>query len=244
MILYPFYAFVGGLKLTEVIIRFRICAHDCGHHSTGVNDLLVNDCADPAGCAAVDMCVTDFRAARAHTDERRVSAAAEYRGAGGKTEFGSSFFGNLADFFGAFFDLGQMPDINADHVAYGFAPAFVPFSCIIKKCGKCAVPCHNEFTACAADQVFFNVKPFVNLFEYLRLMCFYPFIFPNGVFNGRTYRSCIFKIFKKLCNLCAGDLNSVSDAVFQFLSRSLIHITHWVAHAVALFVHKNKALHL
>lgn len=90
-----------------------------------------------------------------------------------------------------------MLDVNAYHIAYRLAPTFMARSCIIEQGGESAVPGHNELTACAADKIFFYIKPFVYFFENFRLMCLNPLVFPNGVFYGRAYSTCIFKIFEK-----------------------------------------------
>ena len=142
-----------------------------------------------------------------------------------------------------FFYGGHVLNVYSNHLANGITPAFVTFSCVIKQCAESGILCHNKFAACAQNKIFFNIKPFVNLFKVFGLMSFNPFIFPNRVFNGRAYRARVSEVFKQLCNLRTGNLHTVGNAFFELFSCSLVHICHGSANAITLFVNKHKPLH-
>ena len=78
VILDPLEAFARSLELGEVVESAVLRADYGGYHGVCVDDVLVNDCVDPAGGAAIYMRVAQADRARAYAYEGGVAAAAEY----------------------------------------------------------------------------------------------------------------------------------------------------------------------
>ena len=179
----PSYALVACFKLAEIVKCFRVNAYNSRHHCACVNYLFRNNRSYPARCARINVSVADLNCACAYADKRCVTAAAVNSRAGSQTKFFCGFFRNFADFFGALLNRSKVFHFNSDHVAYRLAPSLVTLSCVVKECAESRVLSHNKFAACTENEIFFNVEPFVNLFEVLRLVSLNPSVFPNRVFN-------------------------------------------------------------
>ena len=184
MILDPFEAFACRFHLGKIVKAVRISTDNCGNHRRGIDKLFFYDCTDPARCSRINVSIADRAAACADTDERSVTAAAEYGCSRQKTELLRRLFGNSADHVGRFDYIRQMIHVYIKNIGNGLAPALFALSCIIKESCKRRILCHREFIRTTADKKILNIKPLVRFFVVLRLMIFDPLIFVNRGFNA------------------------------------------------------------
>ena len=185
VLLDPLEAFAGGLHLGEIIIFPLLRADDAGDHGNDVDLLLVDDRADPAGGAGINVRLADLGAACSHADERCVTAAAVNGRSGLKAEVGCRFFAQRACHVGTLDKLRQMGKLNAVHIAQRPAPAALAGAAVVQERRIRRIARHDESARAAADEIFLNVEPFVHLFKDLRLVFLHPFILPQGILHAR-----------------------------------------------------------
>ena len=244
MIPYPFKALACRLHLGKIVEAVRICADNRRYHCRCINKLFFNDCANPAGGSGIDVSITDGTASCADADQRSVTSAAENRRSCFKSKLFRRLFGYSADHIGGLDYIGQMRHIDLKDIADRLAPALLALSGIIKQGCKGRILCHCEFIGASADKEVLNVKPFVSLFIIFRLVIFHPFIFVNRILYTARNRSRYRKRFQKRNDIRTCDLKTVSHIFLQLLLGTLIHIAHRSADRIAVFVNKNKSLHL
>ena len=81
VVLDPFKALASRLELGEIVVSAVLDSDNRGNHSRGVNYAPVNNRRYPAGCALIDVGVSEARRSGADAYERSVHTAAEYRSA-------------------------------------------------------------------------------------------------------------------------------------------------------------------
>ena len=244
MIFDPLDALGGGLHLGEVVVTAFLSADDGGDHGGDVDLLFVKDRPDPAGSTGIDMGIARKDRAGTHRDEGRVSAAAEHRDAGDQSEVFRRFGGQRTDLVGRFADLRQMLHVDVHHVADLFAPALMPLAGVIKERRERGVLGHDTFAGAAADEIFLDVEPLVDLVIDLGFVVPDPEVLEDGVLDGGGHRMRVVEIRQKLEQVGAGDLRTVRDGLFEFLFGTLVHVGHGRTERAALFVDQDDALHL
>ncbi len=135
-----------------------------------------------------------------------------------------------------------MFDVDAEHFAHGFAYALV-FE-IVKHRAESGVVRKHKFARHACDEIFFDVKPFVDARKVFGFVVFEPQILPKRVFDGKGSSTRDGKRFEKSCDIRAFDLKTEFKPVLDFFGCALIHIAERAVNGDAVTIDKNKALRL
>ena len=244
MIPNPFKALARRLHLGKIVEAVRICADDRRYHCRCIDKLFFDNCTYPAGSTRIDVSIADGTASCTDADERSVTAAAENRRSCFEAELLRRLFGYSADHIGGLDYIGQMRHIDLEDIADRLAPALLALSGIVEQGCKSRILCHCKFIGASADKEVLDVKPFVSLFIILRLVIFHPFVFVDGILDAARNRSRYRKGFQKRNDIRSCYLKTVCHIFFQFLFGTLIHIAHRSAYGIAVFVNKDKSLHL
>lgn len=244
VVLDPLDTLGGGLHLGKVVVTAFLSTDDGGDHGHDVDLLFFQNGADPAGRTGIDVCIAREDRACAHRDEGRVSATAEDGNAGHETEVFRRFRGQGTDFVRGLADVGQMLFVDAHHVTDLVAPALVALAGVIEQCCEGRVFGHDTLAGAAADEVFLNIEPFVDLVVDFRLVVLDPEVFEDGVLDRGGHRVGVVEVRQELEQVGAGDLRTVGDGLLQFLFGALVHVGHGGPEGVALFVDDHDTLHL
>ena len=244
VILDPLEAFARSLELGEVVESAVLRADYGGYHGVCVDDILVNDCVDPAGGAAIYMRVAQADRARAYAYEGGVAAAAEYGSALAKAELARRSFGQSADEGGGVDYVGHVLGLDVEHLEHLGAPALSALADIVEQSAEGRVAGHDKLAGHAANDVFLDVEPLIGTGEVLGLVLLDPFIFVDGVLDARGHRAGYLKRFEQLGNIGARYLRTVGHELLYLLFGALIHVAHRHADGNAVFVDEHKPLHL
>ena len=244
MILDPLKALAGSFHLGKVIEFAALRAGDGGNHGGNIHHLPVGNGNDPAGGTGVDMGIAHIDAACAHTDQAGITAAAEYGRAGCEAKLCGCLFGQTAHHIGGLDNFREKFPFDVKHGAHLAAPTLMTGSGIVDQRSKGAVFRHGEAAGAAAAEVILYIQPLVSPGKSFGLMGLDPLIFPHGILDAAGHCAGDHKAGDELENVGPGDLQTVGNAFFDLLLRTLIHVAHGTVDGLAVSVGENETLHL